>query len=149
MLRIVITLALALVWVTPAFAQMSVDDIQDDAKRLDQRHYAAWDRAMHERDFYANIHDTIYHPEYKAAKAVVSRYEATKSALQASLKKKDTSKGMKQLEELGEIGKELDEKMEAYTASSANAVEKIQIGLGVAAFLICGIGVLIYRRLKR
>ena len=145
-----IALSIALlVFVSPALAQMSVDDIQDDAKRLDLRQLVSYDRAMETRDFFASVHDTVYHPKYKAVKAVHERYLATKSALAASLKKNDTSKATKQLEELGEIGKELDDKLEAYAASSANAVEKIQIGLGVAAFLICGIGVLIYRRIKR
>jgi hypothetical protein len=77
------------------------------------------------------------------------KYASTKAALEKSIAAGEASAGTKQLAELEDAGEGVAAKLEIYTNSSSAAVEKIQIGLGVFAFLICGIGYLIFRRRKK
>lgn len=147
MVRLIV-LALLLT-VRTAFAQLSVEDLKDDIKRLDQRTLVSYNRALETRDFFANIHDSIWHRAYKDVKAAHAKYMTARAAFDKSLAASETGKASKQYDELERLAEDLGTKLEIYTASSANAVEKIQIGLGVFAFLICGIGYLIFRRRKR
>lgn len=149
MLRSLVLSLLLLVTVQPAFAQLSVAHLKDDSARMDARWLSAYKQRLATRDFVASIHDSIYHPAYKDLQATYAKYAATKTALEQSIAAGDTSKGTKQLGELEDAGEAVAAKLEVYTNSSSDAVEKIQIGLGVLAFVICGLGYLIFRRRKK
>lgn len=145
-----LVLALVLAFAaSSAFAQMSVADLKDDSARMDARWLSGYKRTMETRDFFASIHDSIHHPAYTELQASYTRYLVIKRELEKSIAAADTSKGTKQLGDLEEAGKDVSEKLEVYTNSSSDGVEKIQIGLGVLAFLVAGIGYLIFKGRKK
>ena len=148
MLRLSVLLCL-LMTAHPAFAQLSVANLKDDSARMDTRWLSAYKQRLKTRDFVAKIHDSVHHPAYKDLQATHAKYVATKAALEKSITAGDTSTGTKQLTQLEEDGEAVAAKLEVYANSSSDAVEKIQIGLGVLAFLICGLGYLIFRRRKK
>jgi hypothetical protein len=149
MLRSLVLSLLLLVTAQPAFAQLGIADLKDDSARMDTRWLSGYKRTMETRDFFASLHDSIYHPAYKQLQTAHAKYASTKAALEKSIAAGEASAGTKQLAELEDAGEGVAAKLEIYTNSSSAAVEKIQIGLGVFAFLICGIGYLIFRRRKK
>jgi hypothetical protein len=148
MLRICV-LALLFVSRIAAADDLTAADLEDDAKRVDQRTLPSYDHALEGRDIFATLHDTVYHPAFKELKAARAKYDAARAAYKKALDAKDIPKATKELKSLQDAGELVTDKLAVYVTSSSGAVEKIQIGLGVFAFLICGIGVLIYRRLKK
>jgi hypothetical protein len=148
MLRIVV-LALLFVSRIVAADDLTVADLEDDAKRSDQRTLPAYDHALDGRDIFATMHDNIWHPAFKELKAARAKYAAARSTYDKAIAAKNIPAATKALKELQDAGEVLGTKLEVYVNSSSAAVEKIQIGLGVFAFLICGVGVLIFRRRKK
>lgn len=132
-----------------AFAQYSIADLKDDSARMDARWLSGYKHTMETRDFFASIHDSIKHAAYTELQAAHDKYVSTKAALEKSIAAGEASAGTKQLAALQEAGEQVAAKLEVYTNSSSAAVEKIQIGLGVLAFLVCGVGYLIFRRRKK
>ena len=150
MLRsLVLSLLVLMTAVRPGLAQMSVADLKDDSARMDARWLSGYKRTMETRDFFASIHDSIRHAAYNDLQAAHAKYVSTKAALEKSIAAGETSAGTKQLAALQDAGEQVAAKLEVYTNSSSAAVEKIQIGLGVFAFLVCGLGYLIFRRRKK
>jgi hypothetical protein len=148
MLRIVV-LALLLVSRIAAADDLTVSDLEDDAKRVDQRTLPAYNHAIEGRDIFATMHDNVYHPAFKELKAARAKYAAARAAYDKAIAAKDIPTATKALKQLQDAGELVTSKVEVYVVSSSGAVEKIQIGLGVFAFLICGVGVLIFRRLRK
>ena len=149
MLRAAVVFVLLLIAARPAAAQLSIADLKSDVKKLDTIWLAAYDRALQKRDVFASIHDSISHGAYKEMNAARSRYLAAKKQVEASIAAGEASKGTRELGALESAGEELGDKVSAYLNSSKDAVEKIQIGLGVIAFLIAGGVFLIFRRKKK
>ena len=144
-----LTLAFVLLFAAgTAFAQMSVADLKDDSARMDARWLSGYKRTMETRDVFASIHDSIHHSAYTDLQGAHAHYVAIKAELEKSITAGDTSKGTRQMGELEDAGKEVSEKLAVYTNSSEDGVQKIQIGLGVLAFLICGAGYLLFKRRK-
>jgi len=145
----VIVLLLALAGGT-AFAQLSVEDIKDEVSRSDTRHFAGYRRAVNNRDFFANIHDTWFrHAAYKEMKGARDTYVAIRTEISHAIAEGEAGKATKRIADLTAAGTTLDEKVEAYLQSSSSGVLKIQIGLGVAAFVIVGVFAFVFRRLRR
>ncbi len=149
MLRSLVLSILLLVTAQPAFAQLSVADLKDDSARMDARWLSGYKRMMETRDFFASLHDSVSHGAYNDLQGAHARYVAKKAELEKAIAASETKQGTKLLGELQDAGEVVSAKLEAYTNSSASAVEKIQIGLGVLAFLICGLGYLIFRSRKK
>jgi hypothetical protein len=147
MLRIVV-LALLFVSRIAAADDLTISDLEDDAKRVDQRTLPSYDHALEGRDIFATMHDNVWHPAFKDLKAARARYDAARADYRKAVDAKDVPKATKALKVLQDAGEALGTKLEVYVTSSSAAVEKIQIGLGVFAFLVCGLGVLIFRRRK-
>jgi hypothetical protein len=149
MLRItVIVLALTLASGS-AFAQLSIEDIKDEVSRLDTRHFNTYRRKVNNREFFAALHDSIGHGAYKAMKDARDTYVAIRSEISRAVAEEDAGKATKRIPDLMQAGETLDARVEKYTNSSADAVMKIQIGLGVVAFLVCGLGFWLFRRRRR
>jgi hypothetical protein len=147
MLRIVV-LALLFVSRIAAADDLTISDLEDDAKRVDQRSLPSYDHALEGRDIFATMHDNVWHPAFKELKAARAKYDAARADYRKAVEAKDVPRATKALKVLQDAGETLGTKLEVYVTSSSSAVEKIQIGLGVFAFLVCGIGVLIFRRRK-
>ena len=144
MLRIAV-LAL-LVAATPAFGQTAFDDLKDESRRIDQRTLPAYDRAMSDRDVFASIHVTLGHGAYKAVKAARANYDKVKASVDKAMAARDYNGAAKLIGEQKDAAVVVVERLEEYTASSSDAVLKIQIGLGVLAFVIAGLAVWILKR---
>jgi len=95
------------------------------------------------------LHDSVYHPAYKELKRVHAEYAAVRAALDKATAAGDRGAADKKLDELTAVATRLSEQVPLYVHSSSASVEKIQIGLGVVAFVICGLFVLIFRRKKK
>jgi hypothetical protein len=148
MLRIVV-LALLFVSRLAAADDLTISDLEDDAKRVDQRTLPAVDHALEGRDIFAAMHDNVWHPAFKALKASRAKYDAARATYRKEVEAKNVRAATTALKTLQDAGEDLSNKLEVYVTSSSAAVEKIQIGLGVFAFVICGAGVLIFRRRKK
>jgi hypothetical protein len=148
MLRIAV-LALLVVVRTTVADDLTLSDLEDDAKRVDQRTLAGYDRALENRDIFATLHDSVHHPAYKDLKASRAKYDAARAAYKKQIDAKDIRQATKALEAFEAAGEELSQKLEVYVLSSSSAVEKIQVGLGVGLFVIAGIVVLLFRRRKK
>jgi hypothetical protein len=148
MLRIVV-LALLFISRIVAADDLSVSDLEDDAKRSDQRTLPAYNHAMEGRDIFATMHDNVWHPAFKELKAARAKYAAARATYDKAIAAKNIPAATKAVKVLQDAGEVLDTKLQVYVTSSSSAVEKIQIGLGVFAFVICGAGVLIFRRRKK
>lgn len=150
MLRsLVLSLVVLMTVARPVFAQLTISDLKDDSARMDARWLSGYKRTMETRDFFASIHDSFRHAAYNDLQATYAKYMASKAALEKSIAAGEASAGTKQLGDLQDRGEEVAAKLEVYANSSSAAVEKIQIGLGVLAFLVCGLGYLIFRRRKK
>jgi len=149
MLRITVLVLALLLTARPASAQLGMADLKDEVGRLDIRHHAGYERAVTGREFLASLHDSIKHPAYDEMKAARDKYVAIRTEISQAVAANDPGKGSKRVADLAAAGEVLTDKVQAYINSSSNAVEKIQIGLGVFAFLICGVGYLIFRRRKK
>lgn len=149
MLRITVTLLILALASSSAFAQMGIVDLKDEVSRLDTRHFKPYQRAINDRDFFASVHDSIKHGAYNDVKAARDKYVAIRSQISAAVAANDTSTANKQLPGLIDAGKDLDDKTQIYLNSSRNAVQKIQIGLGVFAFVICGLVYWLFRRRRK
>jgi hypothetical protein len=148
MLRI--ALVALVLWSGSAFAEeLSKGDIQDQEKRLDARSIATYDRLVDSRDVFAWLHDYVHHPAYDAMTAARTSYDAAHQELDKQLAANNIPKATAMLDVLQTRGDELDDKVGAYHASSSDGVQKIQIVLGVLAFMICGIAVWLVKRRKR
>lgn len=145
MLRITVFLAL-LVSVRPGFAQYSVAEVKDEVRRLDTRHFDGYKRTVDNRDFFASTHDSIKHPAYTEMRKARDNYVAIRSEISQHLAAEKPSNATKRLPDLKAAGEALDDRVRAYMSSSSSMVQKIQIGLGVVAFVICGLVYLIFRR---
>ena len=148
MLRIAV-LALLVIARTAVADDLTISDLEDDAKRVDQRTLPAYDRALENREIFATLHDSVHHPAYKELKASRARYDGAKAAYRKLVDAKDVPRATKALEAFEAAGEELSTKVEVYVNSSQSGVEKIQIGLGVLAFLIAGLVWLLFRRRKK
>lgn len=148
MLRIAV-LVLLLVSRIAAADDLTAADLEDDAKRVDQRTLPSYDHALEGRDIFATMHDTVYHPAFKELKAARAKYDAARADYKKALAANDIQNATKALKTLQDAGESLTSKLEVYATSSSRAVDKIQIGLGVFAFVICGVGVLVFRRRKK
>lgn len=149
MLRLVLVLATLFAW-SPAIAdELTRSDLIDQAKRIDTRTLHSYDRALDNRDFFATLHDSIWHGAYKELKASRNAYAAQRAKFDKTLATGDTRKATDELDALESAGEDLSDKLERYNASSASSVEKIQIGLGVFAFLIAGVVYLLIKRRKQ
>jgi hypothetical protein len=148
MLRIAV-LALLVIARTAVADDLTISDLEDDAKRVDQRTLPAYDRALENRDIFATLHDSVHHPAYKELKASRARYEAAKAAYKKAIQAKDIPGATKALEMFEAAGEEVSTKVEVYANSSQAGVEKIQIGLGVLFFLVAGLVWLLFRRRKK
>lgn len=150
MLRsVVLSLLVLMMAARPSLAQLTIADLKDDSARMDARWLSGYKRTMETRDFFASIHDSIRHAAYNDLQAAYAKYVATKAALEKSIAAGEAGTGTKQLGELQDAGEQVAAKLEVYANSSSAAVEKIQIGLGVLAFVVCGLGYLIFRRRKK
>jgi hypothetical protein len=148
MIRIVV-LALLVVSRIAAADDLTISDLEDDAKRVDQRTLPSYDHALEGRDIFATMHDNVWHPAFKNLKAARAKYDAARASYRKAVAAKDVRGATAALKVLQDAGEELTGRLEVYVTSSSGAVEKIQIGLGVLAFVICGVGVLIFRRRKK
>ena len=148
MVRIVVLVMLFVSRIAAA-DDLTASDLEDDAKRVDQRTLPSYDHALEGRDVFATMHDTIYHPAFKELKAARAKYDAARADYNKAIAAKDIQKATKALGVLQAAGEVLTSKLEVYATSSSRAVDKIQIGLGVFAFVICGVGVLVFRRRKK
>lgn len=145
---LVLSLLILVTAARPVLAQMTIADLKDDSTRMDARWLSGYKRTMETRDVFASIHDSIRHAAYNDLQAAYAKYVATKAALEKSIAAGETSVGTRQLAALQDAGEQVAAKLEVYANSSSAGVEKIQIGLGVVAFLVCGLGYLIFRRRK-
>lgn len=147
MLRVIV-LAL-LVSVAPAFAQWSAEDLESDARRLDERYAQRMDSTLKDRDMLAQIHDAIWHGAYKDLTAARSKYDAKKAVYKKSLKSGNLTQARKDLDVVEEVGKDVGERLSVYVHSSEEGKEKIMIVLGVGLFVLAGGGFWIFKRLKK
>jgi hypothetical protein len=131
-----------------AFAQLSVSDIKDEAKRVDQRTLPAYDNALKNRDIFASLHDSVHHPAYKELQSVHAQYVELRAAVDKATAAHDRDAADKALDELQVVAEHLSDQVPIYLHSSEEAVQKIQIGLGVIAFAIGGLVVWLFRRSK-
>jgi hypothetical protein len=129
-----------------AFAQLSVNDIKDEAKRIDQRTLPAYQHALENRDIFASIHDSIHHPEYKELQRLHGEYARLRAEVDKATGAHDRDTADKKLDELTAVASQLSEQVPLYIHSSEEGVQKIQIGLGALAVVIGGLVVLIFKR---
>lgn len=148
MLRAAVLFLMLAIAVRPASAQLSISDLKYDLKKLDTLWLEAYNRAVQKRDVFASIHDSIKHTAFDEMVVAKDRYLALKKQLEATIETGNSSKGTSELVQLEKVGEALGDKVSAYLNSSKDAVEKIQIGLGVLAFLIAGGVFLIFKKKK-
>jgi nucleoside diphosphate kinase len=148
MLRAAVLFFMLVIAARPAAAQLSISDLKHDLKKLDTLWLEAYNRAIQKRDVFASIHDSIKHGAYNEMVVAKDAYLALKKQLVATIETGNSSKGTNELVQLEKVGEALGDKVSAYLNSSKDAVEKIQIGLGVVAFLIAGGVFLIFKKKK-
>jgi predicted negative regulator of RcsB-dependent stress response len=132
-----------------AFAQLTISDIKDEAKRVDQRTLPAYESALKNRDIFASIHDSIHHSAYKEMQSLHAKYAELRAAVDKATAAHDRDAADKALDDLKVVAEQLSDQVPTYIHSSGEAVQKIQIGLGVFAFGIGGLVVWLFRRKKR
>jgi hypothetical protein len=146
MLRIAL---LVLIATASRASAQSAEDIKHDMSSVDQRMLVPYQRQHDARDVLAKVHDSISHGEYKKLRAMHDKFIATHRAIEKALAADDLTKANKLLAELTTDGEAMRDQLTVYARSSADKIEKIQIGLGVGVFGIAGLMFWLVKRRKK